>query len=48
MSDRPDDDRALREAESQPPRGTLFLMLLFLMAFFGMWGYLYFLMLGRG
>ena len=34
--------------EEQHPRGTLFLMLVFLMAIVGMWSYIYLLMLEQG
>ena len=34
--------------EEEHPRGTLFLMLLFLVMIVAMWGYLYLLLLARG
>ena len=34
--------------EGGHPRGTLLLMLLFLVMIVGMWGYMYLMMLGRG
>lgn len=30
------------------PRGTLFLLLVYLMMIVGMWGWVYYIMLGRG
>lgn len=44
-ADRPDENGA-SGAESHP-RGTLFLMLLFLISIAAMWSYMYLIMLGR-
>lgn len=34
--------------EEENPRGTMLLMMLFLILIVGMWGYVYLIMLGRG
>jgi len=36
------------EEHEAHPRGTLFLMLMFLILIVAMWGYIYLMMLGRG
>lgn len=52
----PEAEAAERESPPEPdvtheeenPRGTMLLMMLFLILIVGMWGYVYVIMLGRG
>ena len=44
----PDGEEERTEEGAEHPRGTLFLMMVFLIAIVGLWSYLYLIMLDRG
>jgi hypothetical protein len=53
MTDRPPPEERVdkppeAEHDEPHPRGTMFLMMLFLIAIVAMWGYIYLMMLQRG